>query len=51
MDDLNSEQKKAAEFFNGVCSVIAVPGSGKTMTMTRRIGFLINEHGVAPESI
>ena len=51
MDDLNKEQRKAAEFFNGVCAVIAVPGSGKTLTMTRRIGCLINNHGVAPENI
>jgi len=51
MDDLNLAQRKAAEFFNGVCAVIAVPGSGKTLTMTRRIGFLINNHGVAPENI
>ena len=51
MDDLNDAQRRAAEFFNGVCAVIAVPGSGKTLTMTRRIGFLINHHGVAPENI
>ena len=51
MDELNQAQKKAAEFRNGVCAVIAVPGSGKTMTMTRRIGTLINEYGVAPENI
>lgn len=51
MDDLNNAQRKAAEFFNGVCAVIAVPGSGKTLTMTRRIGCLINNHGVAPENI
>ena len=51
MDNLNNAQQKAAEFFTGVCAVIAVPGSGKTMTMTRRIGCLINNHGVAPENI
>jgi len=51
VDELNDAQRKAAEFINGVCAVIAVPGSGKTMTMTRRIGFLINEKGVSPESI
>ena len=51
MDNLNNAQRKAAEFFTGVCAVIAVPGSGKTLTMTRRIGYLINNHGVAPENI
>jgi DNA helicase-2/ATP-dependent DNA helicase PcrA len=48
---LNPEQQKAADFLDGVCVVIAVPGSGKTLTMTHRIGNLIKKHGVAPEHI
>jgi DNA helicase-2/ATP-dependent DNA helicase PcrA len=48
---LNPEQQKAADFLDGVCVVIAVPGSGKTLTMTHRIGNLVKKHGVAPESI
>lgn len=48
---LNPEQQAAADFLNGVCVVVAVPGSGKTLTMTHRIGNLIMKHGIAPESI
>jgi len=48
---LNKEQQKAASFLEGTAAVIAVPGSGKTRTMMERIGKLVNEHGVSPESI
>jgi DNA helicase-2/ATP-dependent DNA helicase PcrA len=48
---LNKEQEEAASFVEGVAAVIAVPGSGKTLTMTERIGILVKEHGVAPENI
>ena len=48
---LNKEQQKAADFLDGICVVVAVPGSGKTLTMTHRIKNLINKHGIAPESI
>ena len=47
---LNKEQKAAAEFSDGICVVVAVPGSGKTLTMTHRIGNLV-KRGVAPENI
>ena len=47
---LNKEQKAAAEFLDGTCVVVAVPGSGKTLTMTHRIGNLV-KRGVAPENI
>ena len=47
---LNSEQQAAADFLHGVASVIAVPGSGKTLTMTRRIANLVN-NGVSPDNI
>ena len=33
---LNKEQKAAAEFSDGICVVVAVPGSGKTLTMTHK---------------
>ena len=48
---LNKEQQKAADFLDGICVVVAVPGSGKTLTMTHRIGNLVKKHGVAPEDI
>jgi len=48
---LNEEQIKAAGFTDGICIVIAVPGSGKTLTMTHRIGNLVHQMGQAPESI
>ncbi len=48
---LNDEQIKAARFGEGICIVIAVPGSGKTLTMTHRIANLVNQLGQAPESI
>jgi len=51
MNDLNKDQKRAAEFKDGVCAVIAVPGSGKTRTMMERIGILVNDHGILPENI
>lgn len=51
MNDLNPDQRKAAEFKEGICAVIAVPGSGKTKTMMERIGMLVKGHGIAPEAI
>jgi DNA helicase-2/ATP-dependent DNA helicase PcrA len=48
---LNEEQKKAAQFKDGICAVIAVPGSGKTRTMMERIGILVREHKISPENI
>lgn len=48
---LNEQQRKAASFGNGVASVLATAGSGKTLTMTHRIGNLVRNHGVAPENI
>jgi len=50
MHELNPEQMEAARFRYGIASVLAVPGSGKTFTMTQRIGFMVNQ-GVSPESI
>src|SRR5208337_939076 len=49
--NLNEQQKRAASFKDGICAVIAVPGSGKTTVMTHRIGVLVKKHGVAPENI
>ena len=51
MINLNEEQQKAVDFFNGVCIVTSVPGSGKTATLTSRVIKLIKERGVDPSSI
>ncbi len=48
---LNPNQEKAAQFKDGICAVIAVPGSGKTMTMMERIGILVNNYRIPPENI
>ena len=48
---LNPNQEKAAQFKDGICAVIAVPGSGKTMTMMERIGILVNDYRIPPENI
>ncbi len=48
---LNKEQEEAANSILGIAAVIAVPGSGKTLTMTRRIGNLVQLHNVPPEKI
>lgn len=51
MTELNEEQIQAANFLNGVCLTVAIPGSGKTLVMTERIAILVNKHGVSPENI
>ena len=51
MVKLNNQQERAALINTGIASIIAVPGSGKTLTMTHRIGNLVKNHGVAPECI
>ena len=47
---LNKEQRAAAEFPDGIRVVIAIPRSGKTLTMTHRIGNQV-KRGVPPENI
>ncbi|MFC1816587.1 3'-5' exonuclease [Thermodesulfobacteriota bacterium] len=51
MSKLNPEQQLAANFRDGVCAVVAVPGSGKTKTMLERIGVLVGEYKIPPENI
>ncbi|KJR43509.1 UvrD/REP helicase [Candidatus Magnetoovum chiemensis] len=45
------EQKTAIEHLNGVCIVLAGPGSGKTTILTERIIHLIVNHNVEMENI
>ena len=49
--ELNPEQQRAAEHFEGPCLVLAGPGSGKTRVLTSRICRLVVDHGVAPDRI
>ena len=50
-DELNPEQQLAVDFYLGSANIIAVPGSGKTLTLTHRIINLIKKYGVAPDNI
>lgn len=47
---LNAEQQRVAEHFHGRALVIAGPGSGKTSTITARVGQLLLQR-VPPQSI
>ena len=48
---VDSNQKKAIEHYQGPMLVLAGPGSGKTLVITRRTQWLIEEAGVAPGNI
>lgn len=47
----SKEQLQAIHHGDGPMMVLAGPGSGKTYTITRRIQYLIEHHGVPPEQI
>ncbi len=49
-DGLNDSQKKAVTSIDGPLLIVAGPGTGKTLTIVRRIAYLIHQ-GVPPESI
>jgi len=51
MIKLNPRQKESANFLFGKACTIAIPGSGKTITMSTRIGYLVKKHRISPESI
>lgn len=48
---LNSAQSEAVAHLGGPCMVLAGPGSGKTLTIARRIEYLIKKYKVRPEEI
>ena len=48
---LNPSQVQAVIHKYGPCMVLAVPGSGKTLSITKRIEYLIGKHHVSPEEI
>ncbi len=49
--DLIDEQKRAASHVGTHARLLAGPGTGKTLVLTRRIVYLIEEKGVNPEQI
>lgn len=47
---LNEDQKEAVMYVNGPLLIIAGPGTGKTLTITKRIQYLLH-NGIAPHEI
>lgn len=49
-DGLNDDQKEAASHLFGPCYIIAGPGSGKTLTLVRKIAYAI-QNGANPKNM
>jgi len=50
LDDLNESQKRAVTTTEGPVLIVAGPGTGKTLTIVRRMAYLMHQ-GVRPENI
>jgi DNA helicase II / ATP-dependent DNA helicase PcrA len=50
-DDLLPEQRMAASHAGSHARLLAGPGTGKTLTLTRHVCFLVEEHNVSPGNI
>ncbi|WP_416738201.1 ATP-dependent helicase [Mycoplasmopsis meleagridis] len=51
LKDLNADQLEALNYFDNPLRIIAGAGSGKTRVLTRKIAYLINILGIAPNEI
>ena len=51
LDNLNKQQYEAVTHCDGPLLIFAGAGSGKTRVLTRRIAYLIKQHGVTPQRI
>jgi len=51
MNELNPEQRRAAEHGDGAALVLAGAGSGKTRVIVERLAYLVQERGVDPRNL
>lgn len=49
--DLTDEQIKAAEYYGSHARLLAGPGTGKTLVLTKRLMFLVSEKDIKPDQI
>ncbi len=50
-DNLFDDQRGAASYFGTHARLLAGPGTGKTLTLSRRAVFLIAENDISPRQI